>query len=272
MIERKNIVRASLKLQKREQEYQKRKMQSGSEHTHTSAHASLDGGSTISAFDWRAGRNPPRQIVRSPSDTLSTATSDHTYSYAAYTPHGGPTTTTGTAPSRYRSGRYVSTNPNGYSEITPTVTATTVPYSTSTGTTVVKMRPHQMRSDVTSDVTSCSTCPSDSERTSTATDISSYTSDASESTVRSTVVNNRRSPLPPARSPIPALRKDGRGGSNGFLNMTNNFQPLPTDPPRPPPPLPSTQQPSLNRFVELHAPPRQGAFVKNKKPVIETSM
>uniref|UniRef100_A0A1I7UI14 Piwi domain-containing protein n=1 Tax=Caenorhabditis tropicalis TaxID=1561998 RepID=A0A1I7UI14_9PELO len=40
---------------------------------------------------------------------------------------------------------------------------------------------------------------------------------------------------------------------------------------------PSTLQPSLNRFVELHAPPRTGAFTKNnqqnkKKTVIETSM
>ncbi|EGT45297.1 hypothetical protein CAEBREN_07064 [Caenorhabditis brenneri] len=270
MIERKNIVRASLKLQKREQEYQKRKMQqmqSGSEHTHTSAHASLDGGSTLSAYDWRSGRIPPRPMLRTPSDTLSTATSDHTFSYTGYTPHGGPTT--GTTPSsRYRS-RYVSTNPNGgYSDLTTTVPTTV---TTSTETTVVRMRPHEMRSE-TSATESCSTCPtSDSERTSTATDISSYTSDAgSESTVRSTVVNNRRSLLPPARSPIPALR---RGGSNGFLNMTNNFQPLPTEPP---PRLPPTNhQPSLNRFVELHAPPRTGgggSLNRTKKPVIETSM
>ncbi|KAF1753039.1 hypothetical protein GCK72_019595 [Caenorhabditis remanei] len=268
LIERKQAARASLKLQKRHQEHQKKKMQTGSEHTHTSAHASLDGGSTISAYDWRAGRQPPRQIARSPTDTLSTATSDHTYSYAAYTPHGGPTTTTGTFQSR-RNNRYVSTNPNGYSEIT-TPTTTTVPYTgaTSSTATTVKMRPHQLRSD-TSDATSCSTCPSDSERTSTATDISSsYTSEASESTLQSTVVNNRRSPLPPARSPIPALRK---GNSNGFLNMTNNFQPLPTDPPRSQPPALQSQS-SLNRFVELHAPPRTGGSLKHKKPVIETSM
>ncbi|CAP36001.2 Protein CBG18580 [Caenorhabditis briggsae] len=267
--ERKNIVRASFKLQKREQEYQKRKMKSGSEHTHTSAHASLDGGSTISAYDWRAGRQPPRQVARSPTDTLSTATSDHTYSYAAYTPHGGPTTGTtvsGTFQSR-RQNRHVSTNPNGYSEIT-NPTTTTVPYSSSTVTgTTVKMRAHQMRSDTTSDVTSCSTCPSDSERTSTATDISSnYTSEASESTIQSTVVNHRRSPRPP-RSPIPAIRR-----SNQFLNMTNNFQPLPTDPPRPPPPPLHQSQSSLNHFVELHAPPRTGGSLKSKKPVIETSM
>ncbi|CAL2046926.1 unnamed protein product [Caenorhabditis brenneri] len=161
-----------------------------------------------------------------------------------------------------------STNPNGgYSDLTTTVPTTV---TTSTDTTVVRMRPHEMRSE-TSATESCSTCPtSDSERTSTATDISSYTSDVgSESTVRSTVVNNRRSPLPPARSPIPALR---RGGSNGFLNMTNNFQPLPTEPPPRPP---HTNQPTLNRFVELHAPPRTGGGSLNnrtKKPVIETSM
>uniref|UniRef100_A0A8R1E6I9 C-type lectin domain-containing protein n=1 Tax=Caenorhabditis japonica TaxID=281687 RepID=A0A8R1E6I9_CAEJA len=245
LIERKNIVRASLKLQKKEQEYQKKQMRSGSEHTHTSAHASLDRGSTISAYDWRAGRYAVR---KSPTDTISTETSDHTYSYAGFTPIGAPTT--GTLNTRTSRSRYVSTNPNGYSEITGTTSTPT--------TTTVKMRPTIATSD-TSDFNSCSTCPSDSERTSTATDIStSYASEASESTGQSTVVR-----MPPPRSP----RRDGyRGGSNGFLASTSNFQPLPTEPPSRIAPQPSVRR----QLVELHAPPRTGST--NKKHVIETSM
>lgn len=188
-------------------------MQSGSEHTHTSAHASLDR-STISAYDWRAGRP---KVARSPTETITTETSDHTYSYAAYTPQGPPTTNQTWS---RRSRGNVCINPNGYSEITDRTPTTATPYTSSS----VKMRPSIVTTD-TSDVTSCSTCPSDSERTSTATDISSsFASIASESTGQSTVV--QRHPNPAPRSP-----RSYRGSSQ-FLASTSNFQPLATEPPR----------------------------------------
>ncbi|CAI2352995.1 unnamed protein product [Caenorhabditis sp. 36 PRJEB53466] len=265
LIERKKMARASFKLQKKEQEFEKSQFKSRNAHSHTSGHASLNSGTTASAYsvpgrDRLTTRAP---YPRSPTDTLSTGTSDRTFSYTTFTPQGGPTTATGTYQTRSsRPYRSVSTDPNGYSEITDRTTTatptTTVPYN------AVKMRPSTILTSDTSDVTSCSTCPSDSERTSTATDIStSYTSDASVSTLQSTVI---RAPAAAPRSP----RRDGpTRNSTGFLAHNNNFQPLPTEPPRQaPPPQPAPR--SFNHFVELHAPPRTGSL--QKPPVIETSM
>ncbi|CAD6189686.1 unnamed protein product [Caenorhabditis auriculariae] len=272
LAERKSIIRASMKLQKKAAEHDRRRPTPSN--THESAHASLDQ-TMISAYGPVEALPMKKHFgkdYRSPTETLRTDfsdTSDHTYTYTEVTPKGSDSYYTAR-----NAQRHVSTKPNPYSEI-----------STSAAESDVKLR-HKSRLDTSQSTSeaSCSTCPSESERTSTGTDFSSCTeqSTASESTVQNTRLSR---PAPPRLSdsrgtfqplptePIPTVRRvpaprtqvPGHGAAyNPSLGAAPRSQPPGSAPPAPP----------TRSLVELFPPgaqPRQRT-PSGRRYVVETSM
>ncbi|CAB3397311.1 unnamed protein product [Caenorhabditis bovis] len=264
LAERKSIVRASIKLQKKAREHEM-KLASGSLPSHESAHVSLRS-TTISAYDTSWNK---KKYTQSPTETIRTScsdASDHIYSYTDFKRGTASATYTDTYYNRYSS---VNTNPNPYSEITETGT------STGTGTTVRLRTPNSTipttNTTESSDFT-CSTCTSDSERTSTATDVSSY-SDRTDSTVQNgKYLRPISPPKPMPRSPgilRRAAENTYRNSASEFLSGTNNFQPLPTDPSPPRnAPIPQSRTTAENsRLFAKNATPS-----RPRKHVIETTM
>ncbi|VDO45715.1 unnamed protein product [Haemonchus placei] len=250
-IERKNIIRASIKLQRKASAPHRKQPPS-----HQSAKATLSS-STINAY----------------GDPFITTRG--TASYTTYSK--SKPSTTDVSSEGYYSGRVsvrhkVSTNPNPYEEI-PTMN-TFQPLQREG----VRVRDTRSDTSCSSTITGpCSTCPTESERDSTLTDgsWSEQSSTASESTVQNRCLIPPK-PEPPRRyEPQPQRLNPSRSNPNlQTFAATNQYRPVPAQPPSiPAQKLPTAPQSS---FVDLYNPlaeqsRKPGGFGTNK-PVIETAM
>ncbi|WKY09273.1 hypothetical protein Q1695_001993 [Nippostrongylus brasiliensis] len=296
-IERKNIIRASIKLQRKASAPHSKHPPS-----HQSVKASLTS-STISAYgEPLAGtkaigkkraadsRSPTETVRTECSDSLSTdrtydrltsANDSRTTSYTSYT--RSKPTSSDISSEGYYSGKMsmrhkVSTNPNPYEEI-PTMNTFQSP-SALRGGGAVRMRDPRCETSLSSTVSgSCSTCPTESERDSTLTD-GSWSEQSS--TISDSTIQNRRllpgKPEPPRRTVEPVLTPPrGLVPSRSNPNLqtfptANQYVPLPS---QPPPPTPLQQMPSAPRrsLVDLYNPyDHRIAPRPPNKPVIETAI
>ncbi|KIH51237.1 hypothetical protein ANCDUO_18678, partial [Ancylostoma duodenale] len=292
IIERKNIIRASIKLQRKASAQRAKSLPS-----HESAKASLTS-STINAYGdpMTAHRNMIRGRVtnsRSPTETVRTECSDslstdRTYERTSITDTSRMTTSyTPTSYSRskskpysdlssegYYSGRMslrhkVSSNPNPYEEI-PAMNTFQSPGKARDG---VRLRDPRSDTTYSSTVTgSCSTCPTESERDSTLTD-GSWSEQSS--TVSESTVQNRRL-LPPRPEPPPRYESTPRLAPSRSNPNLQSYQATgyPTGPAPPTGAMPyrgamaATPQRSL---VNLYNPLADSPG-RSRKPVIETAM
>ncbi|EYC44991.1 hypothetical protein Y032_0443g1557 [Ancylostoma ceylanicum] len=290
IIERKNIIRASIKLQRKASAQQRKSLPS-----HESAKASLTS-STINAYGdpMTAHRNMIRGRVtnsRSPTETVRTECSDslstdRTYERNSITDTSRMTSSyTPTSYSRskpysdlssegYYSGRMslrhkVSSNPNPYEEI-PAMNTFQSPGKARDG---VRLRDPCSDTTYSSTVTgSCSTCPTESERDSTLTD-GSWSEQSS--TVSESTVQNRRL-LPPRPEPPPRYESTPRlapSRSNPNLQsyQTTGYSTGPA-PPTSSMPYRGTMAATPRRSLVNLYNPLADSPGRSRKPVIETAM
>ncbi|VDL79133.1 unnamed protein product, partial [Nippostrongylus brasiliensis] len=260
-IERKNIIRASIKLQRAIGKKRAADSRSPTETVRTECSDSLSTDRTY--------------------DRLTSANDSRTTSYTSYT--RSKPTSSDISSEGYYSGKMsmrhkVSTNPNPYEEI-PTMNTFQSP-SALRGGVAVRMRDPRCETSLSSTVTgSCSTCPTESERDSTLTD-GSWSEQSS--TISDSTIQNRRllpgKPEPPRRTVEPVLTSPrGLVPSRSNPNLqtfptANQYVPLPS---QPPPPTPLQQMPSAPRrsLVDLYNPyDHRIAPRPPNKPVIETAM
>ncbi|KAJ1365159.1 hypothetical protein KIN20_025389 [Parelaphostrongylus tenuis] len=284
-IERKNIIRASLKLQRKASAQRQREQLP----SHQSVKASLTS-STINAYDdpfiahknmlrgrTACSRSPTETVHTECSDSLSTdrvydrLTSDTSRGTSSYSSFSRPKSRHDVASDGYYAEKVlmkqkVSSNPNPYEEI-PTMNTFHSTNKINDGVC--------LRDDRT--YTSCSTCPTESERDSTLTDGS--WSEQSSSVSDSTVQNRRLLPLkpepPPRYDPYPPRLIRNRSNPNLETFQDTNHHPSGIPAQVPLRNMLSTSQRSL---VHLHNPSQIDAFrrtgngVNSTRPVIETAM
>ncbi|KAK6015580.1 hypothetical protein OSTOST_18993, partial [Ostertagia ostertagi] len=281
-IERKNIIRASIKLQRKASAPHRKQLPS-----HQSAKATLSS-STINAygdpFIADSTRSPTETVRTECSDSLST---DRTYDRlnSTDTSSSNITETSITLPTRSRNPllrmfhlKTKVSNPNPYEEI-PTMNTFQPPPRDA-----VHLRDRRSDTSCSSTVTGpCSTCPTESERDSTLTD-GSWSEQSS--TVSESTVQNRRllppKPEPPRRYEPQAPRlAPSRSNPNLQSFSANNrpeqYRPVPV--PTPSTPLQNLRAAPQRSLVDLHNPltdqyrrPIPNNGFRTTKPVIETAM